>query len=246
MSIAGKVAVVTGAGRGIGRAVARRLAQDGAAVAVWELVPERAHETVALIEQAGGRAIACVGDISDDAEIAAAHTRTRAELGPVSILINNAGVAEVCPFPQISAEALDRMLRITLRGAFVCAQAVIPDMLAQGWGRIVSISSAAAQGGAKGMAHYAAAKGGIIGLTKALAMEYVGTGITANHIPPGMIDTPLSGRTPEQTAALAVNTPMKRPGRPEEIAGACAYLVSEDAAYVTGQTLSVNGGMYLH
>jgi 2-hydroxycyclohexanecarboxyl-CoA dehydrogenase len=242
---AGRVAVVTGAGRGIGRAIAIRLAADGAAVAVWDLDAAGAEETVGRIVQASGRAIACIGDASAEAEIATALAHTHAELGAVSILVNNAAVAEVCPFPEISAAALDRMFRINLRGPFVCTQAIIPDMLAQRWGRIVNISSSSAQGGAKGMAHYAASKGGVIGLTKALAVEYVDQGVTVNTIPPGFIDTPMSGRTAEQTAVLAAAAPMRRQGRPEEIAAACAYLVSEDAGYVTGQTLSVNGGRYL-
>jgi 2-hydroxycyclohexanecarboxyl-CoA dehydrogenase len=246
MSINGRIAVVTGGARGMGRSIAMRLAQDGAAVAVWDINPEGAEQTAAAIAQAGGVAIACVGDASLEEEITGAVTRTRSQLGPVTILVNNAGAFDVCAFPEIKADSLDRLLNINLRGPFICTQAVIPDMLAAGWGRIVNISSAAAQSGAKGSAHYAASKGGIIGLTKALAMEYVDKGITVNHIPPGMIDTPMSGRTREQTAALAAAyMPMKRPGRPEEVAAACSYLVSDAAGYVTGQTLSVNGGYYL-
>ncbi len=246
MSISGRVAVVTGAGRGIGRGIALQLAKDGAAVAVWDLDPAGAEETVALVAHDGGRAIACVGDASEQEDIARSLAQTRAGFGPVSILVNNAAVADVCSFPEIEPDTLDRILRINLRGPFICTQAVIPDLLEQGWGRIVNISSSSAQGGAKRMAHYAASKGGLIGLTKALAMEYVDKGITVNHIPPSFIDTPMSGRSPEETKALAAVAPMRRAGRPEDVAAACSYLVSDAASYVTGQTISVNGGRYLY
>lgn len=245
MSLAGKVAVVTGGGSGIGRACSLRLAEDGAAVAIWDLNPEGAQQTVAMIESAGGRAIACVGDAADAKQIAKSAARTRSELGPVTILVNNAGITGFCSFGKLDEEAWDRMMRINLKGPFLCTHEVIDDMLAAGWGRIINISSSSAQTGAPAMAHYAASKGGVIGFTKALAMEYAASGITVNNIPPGFVDTPMLRSSPLDIDAAAAVAPMKRPGKPEDIAAACSYLASEAASYVTGQTLSVNGGRYL-
>jgi 2-hydroxycyclohexanecarboxyl-CoA dehydrogenase len=246
MSLKGKNAVVTGGGKGIGRAVSVQLAKDGAAIAVWDLDGPAAEETVALITQAGGRAIACVGDAASTAGIAAALTRTRAELGPVTILVNNAGMSGFVPFTEISEETWVRMIDVNLNGPFRCTKAIVPDMLAAGWGRIVNISSSSAQGGAPAMAHYVASKGGVIGFTKALAMEFAGKGITANNVPPGFVDTPMLRASPVDVDAFSATTPMKRPGQPEDIAAAVSYLASEAANYVTGHTLSVNGGRYMN
>lgn len=245
MSLKGKVAVVTGGGSGIGRACSLQLARDGADVAVWELNPEGANETVARIAEAGGRAIACIGDAADARQIAASAARTRSELGPVSILVNNAGITGFCRFGDIDEDGWDRMMRINLKGPFLCTQALIGDMLASDWGRIINISSSSAQSGAPAMAHYAASKGGVIGFTKALAIEFAARGITVNNIPPGFVDTPMLRSSPVDVEAAAAVAPMKRAGRPEDIAAACSYLASEAASYVTGQTLSVNGGRYL-
>ena len=245
MSLGGKVAVVTGAGSGIGRAIALQLARDGAALSVWDLNGAAAEETVAMIAKAGGRAIACAIDASAEKDIAEAAARTRAELGPVTILVNNAGITGHCAFQDIAVEAWERMIRVNLGGPFLCTQAILPDMLAAGWGRIVNISSSSAQGGASKMAHYVASKGGVIGLTKALAIELAAKGITVNNIPPGFVDTPMLRGSHVNVDAAAAVAPMKRPGKPEDIAAACSYLVSEAAAYVTGHTLSVNGGRYL-
>ncbi len=245
MSLRGKVAVVTGAGSGIGRAIAVQLAADGAAVAVWDLNRAGAEETVVDIEKAGGRAIACAIDASAEEDIAGAAARTRAELGPVTILVNNAGITGFCAFLDLSVEMWDRMIAVNLRGPFLCTRAILPDMLAAGWGRIVNISSSSAQAGAGKMAHYVASKGGVIGFTKALAIELAAKGITVNNIPPGFVDTPMLRESPVPIESAAAVAPMKRPGKPEDIAAACSYLVSEAANYVTGHTLSVNGGRYL-
>lgn len=245
MSLKGKVAIVTGGASGIGRACSVRLAADGAAVAVWDLNAEGAEETVAAIEKAGGRAIACVGDAADAEAVAASASRTRSMLGAPTILVNNAGITSFCRFTDIDEEAWDRMMRVNLKGPFLCTRAVVRDMLDAGWGRIINISSSSAQTGAPAMGHYAASKGGVIGFTKALAMEYAAQGITVNNIPPGFVDTPMLRSSPIDVDAAAAVAPMKRPGRPEDIAAACAYLASEEANYVTGQTLSVNGGRYL-
>jgi 2-hydroxycyclohexanecarboxyl-CoA dehydrogenase len=245
MSLESRVAVVTGGGSGIGRACSLQLARDGAAVSVWELDGDGAVETVAQIEKEGGRAIACIGDAADAKQIAESAARTRSALGPITILVNNAGITGFIRFRDIDEETWDRMLRINLKGPFLCAQAVIGDMLDAGWGRIINISSSSAQTGAPAMAHYAASKGGVIGFTKALAIEYAPRGITVNNIPPGFVDTPMLRSSPVDVEAAAAVSPMKRPGRPEDIAAACSYLASEAANYVTGQTLSVNGGRYL-
>jgi 2-hydroxycyclohexanecarboxyl-CoA dehydrogenase len=245
MSLKGKVAVVTGGGSGIGRAISLQLAKDGAAIAIWDLNGTAAEETAKLIKDAGGRAIACAADVSDAAQIDRAATQTRDTFGPVTILVNNAGITGFVSFRDITAGMWDRMMTVNLKGPFLCTQAVISDMLAAGWGRIVNISSSSAQQGATRMSHYAASKGGVIGFTKALAIELATTGITVNNIPPGFVDTPMLRAAPIDIDAYAAGRPMKRVGRPEDIAAACSYLVSEAAGYVTGQTISVNGGAYL-
>ncbi|MGW1716497.1 SDR family NAD(P)-dependent oxidoreductase [Streptomyces sp. NPDC002156] len=245
MSLQGKVAVVTGGARGIGRGIATVLAAKGAAVAVWDLNVEGAEETVELIVKEGGTAIAVGGDAADAEAVAASAARTRAELGPVAILVNNAGTTAYEPFTSISEAAWDRMIGINLKGPFLVTKELVPDMVEAGWGRIVNISSSSAQTGAPSMAHYAASKGGVIGLTRALAVEYIEKGITVNHVPPGFIDTPLVRQGPVDVDAVAAMMPMKRAGTPEDIAYAVAYLASEEASYVTGQTLSANGGRYL-
>jgi len=245
MSLKGKVAVITGGAKGIGRAISIQIAKDGAAVAVWDLDRDGADKTVDMISKAGGRAIACTTDVASVNSITQALSYIRGELGPVTILVNNAGMAASVPLQNITEETWDRMMQVNLKGPFLCVQAIIPDMLAAGWGRIVNISSSSAQAGANMMSHYAASKGGIIGFTKALALEFASQGITVNNVPPGFIDTPMlhgSHVDIDKTAALS---PMKRPGKPEDIAAACSYLVSEAAGYVTGQTISVNGGRYL-
>jgi 2-hydroxycyclohexanecarboxyl-CoA dehydrogenase len=245
MSLEGRVAVVTGGGRGIGESIAIVLAAQGAAVSVWDLNLEGAEQTVATIRDAGGTAIAIGGDASDASDIAGAVSRTRSELGPVSILVNNAGTSSYEPFTSIAKESWDRIIRINLTGPFLVTQAIVPDMLDAGWGRIINISSSSAQNGAPSMAHYASSKGGVIGLTKALALEYAATGITVNNVPPGFIDTPLVRQGPVDVEAAAAHMPMKRAGQPSDVAYAVAYLASEGAGYVTGQTLSPNGGRYM-
>lgn len=241
----GKVAVVTGGGSGIGRATSLRLAKDGVAIAVWDLNVVGAGETAAMIGDAGGQAVGIEADAASRDGIAAALARTHAELGRVSILVNNAGVTGMVPFLEMSEEAWDRVIRINLKGPFLCAQAILPDMLAAGWGRIINISSSSTQQGVGEMAHYVASKGGVNGLTKALAMEFAARGVTVNTVPPGYIDTPMLRATVRDYEGSVSRAPMKRAGQPEDIAAACAFLASEEAGYITGQTISVNGGRYL-
>ncbi|WP_210251854.1 SDR family NAD(P)-dependent oxidoreductase [Agrobacterium tumefaciens] len=245
MSLQGKNVVVTGGGRGIGRAISTVLAALGASVAVWDINAQGAGETVEIIRKAGGKAIAVAGDAANPGTIAASAALTREQLGPVTILVNNAGISSYVPFTSLTEEVWDRIIGINLKGPFLVTQAFLPDMLEAGWGRIINISSSSAQTGAPAMAHYAASKGGVIGLTKALAIEFADKGITVNHVPPGFVDTPLVREGPIDVEAVALTMPMKRAGQPDDIAHAVAYLASEEAGYVTGQTLSVNGGRYL-
>jgi 2-hydroxycyclohexanecarboxyl-CoA dehydrogenase len=244
-SLNGRVAIVTGGGSGIGRAIAIRLAEDTAKIAIWDINAEGAAETARLIEEAGGTAIAIEADCSDKAAIHAAAEETRAKLGPVAILVNNAGIAPFTPFMEIEDELFDKVIRINLRGPYLLIKEVMPDMLAAGWGRIINITSSSVQSGSFAQGHYVASKGGLVGITKALALEFAATGITVNMVPPGFIDTPMLRSAPIDAEAFAQTLPMKRIGKPEDIAAACAYLASEEASYITGQTISTNGGRYM-
>jgi 2-hydroxycyclohexanecarboxyl-CoA dehydrogenase len=241
-----KIAVVTGAARGLGRAIALRLADDVAGVAVWDLNLDGAEETARLIHARGKNAVAmqCNAAIAD--EITVAMQRTRDALGPVTILVNNAALSPFCAFEDLTEAAWEDLMAINLKGPFLCCKAVIGDMLAAGWGRIINISSSSAQTGAPAMAHYVASKGGVIGLTKALAIEYAARGITVNNVPPGFVDTEGLREAPVDVPGYAATMPMLRPGAPENIAAAVAFLASDAADYITGHTLGVNGGRYLN
>ncbi|HTH28699.1 MAG TPA: SDR family NAD(P)-dependent oxidoreductase [Sphingobium sp.] len=245
MSLNGKVAVVTGAGSGIGRACAVQLAKDGAAVAVWDLNGEGAQGTVDLITGNGGRAIAMVVDCASSAAITDGVAKVHADLGAVTVLVNNAGMANFTPVMDITEEHWDRMMAVNLKGPFLCIKAMLPDMRAAGWGRIINISSSSVQTGAPAMAHYVSSKGGVIGLTRALAIELAAENITVNHVPPGFVRTPMLEASPVDIDGYAATMPMKRAGEPEDIACAVSYFASEGAKYVTGQTIGVNGGRYL-
>lgn len=244
-----RAAIVTGAGSGIGRAIALRLAADGLAVAVLDLDDGAAEKVTAEIAEQGLEAVAVGGvDVSDRAQVDDAVARVRADIGPPLVLVNNAGITGFKRFADITDERWDRMMQVNLNGPFYCVQAVLPDMVAAGWGRIVNISSSSAQSGQQYMVHYVTSKAGLIGMTKALALELGPSGITVNTVPPGFIDTPmlrdseergLLGGTVEETAA---RTPVRRAGTPEDIAHACSFLVSDGASYVTGQVIGVNGG----
>lgn len=242
MSLKGKVAVVTGGGSGIGRAISLQLSQDGAAISVWDLNGESAEETVAMITEAGGQAIACVGDASSKDDIKNSADLTRQAFGEITILVNNAGISAFTPFMNITEEMIDRILAINVKGPMLCCQEVIPDMLKSSWGRIINISSSSAQTGAPMMCHYSASKGGVIALTKSLALELAAKGITVNNIPPGFVDTPMLRQSPVDIDKQIEASPMKRAGTPEDIATACSFLASEKAGYITGHTLGVNGG----
>jgi 2-hydroxycyclohexanecarboxyl-CoA dehydrogenase len=251
MSLVGKNAVVTGGASGIGLATSQRLARDGAAVGIWDIDEAGAQRAAADLVAKGVRAIACRVDVSQRAQINAGLERVRAELGPVQILVNNAGITSFTPFQETTEELWDRVMSINLKSVLLCTQAVLPDMLAAGWGRVINISSSSAQSGSARMTAYAASKGGVIAFTKSLALELAATGVTVNNVPPGFVDTPMlrasdrPGGLGAGIETVAANSPMKRPGRPEDIAAACSFLASDDAGYITGHTLSVNGGRFM-
>ena len=247
-TLEGRVAIVTGGGSGIGLGISERLAADGAAVAVFDRDGAAAEAAAAKIVASGGAALGVTVDVTDRALIDAGVSQVRDGLGRPTILVNNAGLDGFDKFLSITLESWNRILEVNLTGTFQCCQAVVPDMLEVGWGRIVNISSSSAQGGQPLMTHYVAAKAGVIGFTKALALELGPTGITVNTIPPGFIDTPmlraseakgLLGQGVDHHASL---TPVRRVGLPQDIAAACAFLVSDEASYVTGQVIGVNGG----
>jgi 2-hydroxycyclohexanecarboxyl-CoA dehydrogenase len=245
-----RVAVVTGGASGIGLGVCRRLAADGHLIGVLDRNGPGAEAAADELRAAGTKAVAVEVDVADRASVAAAFDRVRAELGPVEILVTSAGIESFQPVLDITGDSWDRIVGVNLTGTFACAQAAIPDMLASRWGRIVTIASSSAQSGAPNMAHYAASKGGVIGLTKALAVELARSGITVNTIAPSLVDTPMARQAEAAGDFPGVDlvggmVPVGRAGTPDDIAGGCAYLCSEGASYVTGQVVGVNGGMYI-
>ena len=189
-------------------------------------------------------------DVADRGAVERVYASVRRDIGPVTVVVTSAGIEAFDPVGDITPEKWDRVLAVNLTGTFTCVQLAIPDMIEAGWGRIVTISSSSAQSGAPNMAHYVASKGGVIGLTKAFARELAGHGITANTIPPTIVDTPMArngaegGNVPGMEV-LGRMVPLGRAGTPDDIAGACSYLCSEDGSYVTGQVIGVNGGMYI-
>jgi NAD(P)-dependent dehydrogenase (short-subunit alcohol dehydrogenase family) len=245
-----RVTVVTGGGSGMGRAICRRLAAQGHGVAVLDIDSDATEQVAKEIEADGGRAIGVTVDVSDRAAVDAAMDQARAAFGPIGILVTSAGIEGFASFLDIDVATWERILAVNLTGTFHCIQSVVPDMVAAGWGRIVTISSSSAQSGTKRMAHYVASKGGVIALTKAVALDLASKGITVNTIPPGAIDTPMM-RRPMESGAMAsldqvvARAPLGRLGTPDDIAAACAFLCSEEAGYITGQQINVNGAWYI-
>jgi 2-hydroxycyclohexanecarboxyl-CoA dehydrogenase len=245
--MANKVALVTGAQAGIGAACAKRLARDGVAIGVLDLKEELCAETVQAIRDSGGEAIALGADISNRAEVKAAVARLREAFGPISILVNNAGVTDFVPFEEIREERWEVVYRINVLGQIIVAQEVLADMKAKGWGRIVNISSSSGQTGAVNMCTYSSSKGAVITLTRSMAQELGPLGITVNNIPPGSVmGTIMSEASRDKfqipTEMLLQTIPVRRLGEPNDIANACAWLCHEDSGYVNGQTIGVNGG----
>jgi 2-hydroxycyclohexanecarboxyl-CoA dehydrogenase len=249
MPFVGSTAIVTGGASGIGLAISERLARDGAKVSIFDVDLEAAECAARGIRDKGGEALACAVDVSDRAQVDEAVATTRNRLGPVLVLVNGAGKDGFDQFMDISTEQWERIIAVNLTGTFHCTQSALPDMLEAKWGRIVNISSSSAQTGAALMGHYSASKGGVIALTKTLALELGPRGITVNTIPPGAIDTPMSRRAAAEGRFgggtlddVGRHLPVRRVGVPDDIAAACAYLVSDEAGYVTGQIIGVNGG----
>jgi 2-hydroxycyclohexanecarboxyl-CoA dehydrogenase len=245
-----RVAVVTGAASGIGLGVARRLAADGHAVAMLDFDGDGVRAAGSDLSAQGHRVSAHEVDVADRGAVERAYGAIREGLGPVTVVVTAAGIEAFDPVADVTPEKWDRVIAVNLTGTFTCVQLAVPDMVEAGWGRIVTISSSSAQSGAPNMTHYVASKGGVIGLTKAFARELARCGITANTIPPTIVDTPMarkgeeSGNVPS-VEVMAKMVPLGRAGTPEDIADACSFLCSDAAGYITGQLIGVNGGMYI-
>ena len=246
MRLKGRVAVVTGAGRGLGEAIARRFADEGAAVLINDMDPATAADTVAQIEQRGGRAAALVGSVTDEALVQALMARAVETFGGLDILVNNAGITRDKLLKDMSVEDWDAVLNLNLRATFLCCKYATPTMVAKGWGRVINMSSRAHLGN-KGQVNYSASKAGVIGLTRSLSMELGKFGVTANCIAPGIIATPGVTSLPHYdrlVERVAPTLPIPRLGKPEDVAGVAAFLASDDAEYITGETIHVSGGRY--
>jgi NAD(P)-dependent dehydrogenase (short-subunit alcohol dehydrogenase family) len=246
-SLAGKVAFVTGAANGIGRAAVQAFAREGADVVLADLSEEGMQETARVVEEAGGKALAVKCDVSRADEVRAALDKTTETFGRLDFAFNNAGVEQpVTPAADVTEEEWDRLIDIDLRGVFLCMKYEIPLMLRQGGGAIVNTGSGAAVKGIAGQAAYCAAKFGMIGLTKAAALDYANSNIRANAVCPGYVDTPMmqrfTGGTPEGRQKVIDNVPAGRPATPEEIAAAVVWLCSDAAAYVVGHAMVIDGG----
>jgi 2-hydroxycyclohexanecarboxyl-CoA dehydrogenase len=246
----GRVAVVTGAASGIGLGVAERLAKAGHAVALLDRDGTAAAKAADDLSGQGFTAVGYEVDVADRSVLQEVFSTVRETLGPVAILVTSAGIESFEAVTDITPEKWDRILAVNLTGTFTCMQLAVPDMIANRWGRIVTISSSSAQSGAPHMAHYVASKGGVIGLTKAFAREFAGQGITVNTIPPTIVDTPMARKAADVGNVPSIDdlgsmVPVGRAGTPDDIAGACAFLCSDEASYITGQLIGVNGGMYI-
>ena len=247
MSLEGKVALVTGGSRGIGEAIALRLAEQGADVAVCASRSlERAQEVATRIETTGRKSLALQADVADEEAVTGLFKQIEDELGPVGILINNAGINRDGLMMRLKPEDWDAVLNVNLRGAYLCTKVAARPMMKARSGRIINISSVVGLRGNAGQANYAASKAGLIGLTKSTAREFASRGITVNAVCPGYIPTEMTEGIPEDAKeALLAQIPLGRMGSPDEIAAAVGFLASDDAAYITGQAVVVDGGMVM-
>lgn len=245
-----RVVVVTGGASGIGLGVSQLFARSGHPVAMLDMQDQALSRESEALQREGAKVLALQVDVSKREQVDAAYAAVREALGPIAIVIANAGISHAADFQTLPVETWQRMIDVNLTGVFHTIQPALPDMVAAQWGRIVTISSQAAQSGAQDRAHYAASKGGVIALTRSLARELARHGITVNTVPPSVVDTPLA-RESERTGQfppleeISMIIPIARPGTPEDIAYACEYLCSDKASYVTGQELNVNGGMWM-
>jgi len=245
-----RVAVVTGGASGMGEAICHELGRHGHKVAVMDIDGHAAQRVSDDLRAAGVTALAVAEDVSDRTAVEEVFAKIRSELGPVTILVTSAGLVDFAPFAEITVEAWERLIAVNLTGTFHCCQVAVPDMLEAGWGRIVMISSSSAQRGSPFAAHYAASKGALLTLTKSLAREYASRGITVNNIPPSGIETPMqhkgqaAGHLPSNEQ-MAASIPVGHLGTGDDIAAAVGFLCSEQAGFITGQVLGVNGGQVL-
>ncbi len=246
MTLAGRVALVTGASQGIGHACAKTLARAGATVAVAARNQQKLEELVAEIAATGGQGAAFAMDVSDEEQIKSAIKQAIAQLGKIDILVNNAGITRDQLVMRMKRADWDAVLNTNLTSAYLCAQQVIPTMLKQRWGRIINITSVFGQMGQAGQANYAASKAGLIGLTMAIARELASRNITCNAVAPGFIETNMTAALSEEFKQNAVKQiPLGRVGKPEDVASAVSFLASEEASYITGHVLNVNGGLLM-
>ncbi|HEX2500250.1 MAG TPA: 3-oxoacyl-ACP reductase FabG [Methylomirabilota bacterium] len=243
MRLEGRVALITGAGGGIGEATARRFAREGATVVVNDVDVELARGVVADLQKSGARALSIAADVTKRADVEAMVHRIVGEFGRLDVLVNNAGINLDAMSHKMTEEQWDQVLTVNLKGTFLCAQAALVRMRERGWGRVINTSSIGAFGNI-GQANYAASKAGVIGLTRTLALEYAKFGVTVNCVAPGPVMTRMLASVPEAIREkIVARVPTGRIARPEEIAGVHVFLASEDAAYITGQVLVVDGGM---
>jgi NAD(P)-dependent dehydrogenase (short-subunit alcohol dehydrogenase family) len=243
MRLEGRVALVTGAGSGIGEATARRFAREGAIVVVNDVDMERARPIAAGLQRDGARALSVAADVTRRADVEAMVNHVVGEFGRLDVLVNNAGINRDAMSHKMTEEQWDQVLTVNLKGTFLCAQAALGRMRERGWGRVINTSSIGALGNI-GQANYSASKAGVIGLTHTLALEYAKYGITVNCVAPGPVMTPMLAGVPEAIREkIVARVPVGRIAQPDEIAGVHAFLASDDAAFITGQVLFVDGGM---
>jgi 3-hydroxybutyrate dehydrogenase len=254
MELQGRIAVVTGASRGIGRATARSLAEAGVAVALAARSDRQVEEATRELREAGHRALPVPCDVTSETDVEALFRRVEEELGAVDILVNNAGASSSAPVHRISPDEWNRLMAVNATGPFLCTRAALPGMMERGWGRVVMVASVAGLRGGRYIAHYAASKHAVVGLTRSAALEVAGSGVTVNAVCPGFVDTPMTGesvarimektgRSEEEARAAIVSTsPQQRLVEPEEVAAAVLYLCGAEARGINGETLVIDGG----